>query len=127
MTYTNIITEQINEEEFSMDDLISRKKVLDALGEEPLVWNEWADEWTLGKNKQWHEDRQAIMNVPSVQTFRRRGHWEITDCYPHNVYCSVCHARFAQTHWAVWEDGSLPRTYCPNCGACMKREQDDSV
>ena len=50
---------------------------------------------------------------------RRTGHWHITDAYPHNVYCSECHKRFAQTHWAVWEDGSLPRNFCPNCGAKM--------
>lgn len=50
----------------------------------------------------------------------RHGRWQITDPYPHNVYCSECHKRFAQTHWAVWEDGSLPRAYCPNCGAKME-------
>ena len=49
-----------------------------------------------------------------------KGEWQITDAYPHNVYCSVCHKKFAQTHWAVWEDGSLPRNYCPNCGADMR-------
>lgn len=49
----------------------------------------------------------------------RHGRWQITDAYPHNVYCSECHKRFAQTHWAVWEDGGLPRAYCPNCGAKM--------
>ena len=52
----------------------------------------------------------------------RHGRWQITDAYPHNVYCSECHKRFAQTHWAVWEDGSLPRAYCPNCGAKMDGE-----
>lgn len=50
----------------------------------------------------------------------KTGHWHITDAYPHNVYCSECYTRFAQTHWAVWEDGSLPRNYCPNCGARME-------
>lgn len=55
----------------------------------------------------------------------RHGHWEITDAYPHNVYCSECHKRFAQTQWAVWEDGSLPRKYCPNCGARMDREEQE--
>ena len=50
---------------------------------------------------------------------QKKGHWHIVDAYPHNVYCSECHARFAQTHWEVWEDGSLPRNYCPNCGAKM--------
>lgn len=51
-----------------------------------------------------------------------RGKWKITDAYPHNVYCSECHKKFAQTHWTVWEDGSLPRNFCPNCGADMREE-----
>lgn len=49
----------------------------------------------------------------------RHGCWQITQCYPHNVYCSECHTKFAQTHWTVWKEGSLPRNYCPNCGAKM--------
>lgn len=53
---------------------------------------------------------------------RKKGRWQITDAYPHNVYCSECHVKFAQTHWAVWEDGSLPRNFCPNCGADMRGE-----
>lgn len=52
----------------------------------------------------------------------RHGEWQITEAYPHNVYCSECHTKFAQTHWQVWEDGSLPRNYCPYCGAKMYEE-----
>ena len=55
----------------------------------------------------------------------RHGHWQITEAYPHNVYCSECHTKFAQTHWTVWEDGSLPRHYCPHCGARMDGVRDD--
>lgn len=51
-----------------------------------------------------------------------RGEWQITDAYPHNVHCSVCHEKVAQTHWQVWQDGSLPRNFCPNCGADMRGE-----
>jgi len=54
-------------------------------------------------------------DMPTAE--RKTGKWQVTDAYPHNVYCSECHKKFAQTHWAVWEDGSLPRNYCPNCGS----------
>ena len=65
----------------------------------------------------------ALEAIPAADVVPvRHGRWQITDAYPHNVYCSECHKRFAQTHWAVWEDGSLPRNYCPNCGAKMNGE-----
>jgi hypothetical protein len=66
------------------------------------------------------EVRQSLRDMPPFQSEHKAGKWEITDAYPHNVYCSVCHKRFAQTHWVVWQDGSLPREYCPNCGAKME-------
>ena len=50
---------------------------------------------------------------------RPEGPWVITEAYPHNVYCSNCHKKFAQTQWSVWEDGSLSRNFCSNCGARM--------
>ena len=65
--------------------------------------------------------RQFYMDAQPKQ---RTGHWHITDAYPHNVYCSECHKRFAQTHWAVWEDGSLPRNFCPDCGAKMEGDAE---
>lgn len=65
---------------------------------------------------------EAGMTLKDLQAVEecRRGRWEITDAWPHNVYCSECNKRFAQTHWSVWEDGSLPRKFCPNCGAVME-------
>lgn len=67
-----------------------------------------------------------IGNMPTIEPERNRGKWHITDAYPHNVYCSECNTRFAQTHWAVWEDGSLPRNFCPNCGADMRKEKKNA-
>ena len=81
-------------------------------------------------------DEENIAFVPSVTTawadgeastyvLRKKGKWQITDAYPHNVYCSECHKKFAQTHWLVWEDGSLPRNYCSNCGADMRERRSE--
>ena len=71
------------------------------------------------------EVRDRLKALPSAQPERKKGEWQITDAYPHNVYCSECHTRFAQTHWSVWEDGSLPRNFCPNCGSYNGGESDD--
>ena len=57
----------------------------------------------------------------------KHGHWCVTQAYPHTIYCSECFQRFAQAHWAVWEDGSLPRDYCPNCGAKMDGERREDA
>lgn len=52
--------------------------------------------------------------------FKTVGKWLITDAWPHNVYCSNCYETYAQAGWEIWKDGSLPRAFCPNCGAQMK-------
>lgn len=60
----------------------------------------------------------VVYAQPTIEP--KRAEWRITSAYPHNVYCSACYKIFAQAHWSVWEDGSLPRDYCPNCGAKME-------
>lgn len=70
--------------------------------------------------KQLIDEQPTVDAAPVVH-----GRWRVTDAYPHNVYCSECYKTFAQTHWAVWEDGSLPRGFCPNCGAKMDGGEDE--
>lgn len=68
----------------------------------------------------WEQFATTVEWSPTVDAEPvRHGHWCVTQAYPHTVYCSECFQRFAQAHWAVWEDGSLPRDYCPHCGAKM--------
>lgn len=79
--------------------------------------------WTIDNDGEEHDGvtlQSIIDKMPTVDAEPvRHGHWCVTQAYPHTVYCSECFKRFAQAHWQVWEDGSLPRDYCPNCGAKM--------
>ena len=100
-----------------MDDLISRQAAIEALRtcyDTETISMDNGDEYI-----DYDQALDLINTLPSAQPERKVGKWHITDAYPHNVYCPVCHKKFAQTHWAVWEDGSLPRNFCPNCGADM--------
>lgn len=64
----------------------------------------------------------TIENEPA-----RRGRWLYTEAWPHRVYCSVCYRTYALKHWQIWEDGSLARAYCPNCGVRMDGEENEYV
>ena len=111
-----------------MSDLIDRQAAIDTLNvcaellrrvldDTDIVGIERTKyEWGLGLIESFISDMEEL---PSAEPKRRKGRWQITDAYPHNVYCSECHVKSAQTNWAVWEDGSLPRNFCPNCGAKM--------
>lgn len=50
-----------------MSDSINRQDALDALGEEPEVWDD-ADEFANGMRMQWNCDRKAIEALPSIRT-----------------------------------------------------------
>lgn len=105
-----------------MTDLISRQAAIDTIkklrlprtkGERPseginrFVWSCAID-----------CAEEMIGHLPSIDHVEH-GEWLITEAYPHRAYCSKCYKTYAQTSWVVWEDGTLPRKYCPNCGAKM--------
>ena len=83
--------------------------------------------WQSGCWVRYRAIEQVVKEQPTVEPERKKGEWQITDAYPHNVYCSVCHKRFAQTQWAIWEDGTLPRNFCSNCGADMRGGEQDEI
>ena len=94
-----------------MNELISKEDVIHHIMIFNAISNQELTVWGVC---------ELIRDFPSAQPDRKKGKWQIVDAYPHNVYCSVCHKKYAQTHWEVWEDKSLPRNYCPNCGADMR-------
>lgn len=98
-----------------MNDLISRRAAIDALGDEPEVWS-GKDEYDQGLNNQWHYDRTAILAVPSAEPERKTGRWTIEDCHSatYKYCCSECGAH----HRAMYD-------FCPHCGADMRGKQDD--
>ena len=51
----------------TMDDMISRQKAIDALGEKPLAWEQ--GEYEEGLQTQWESDVEAIKALPSAQPY----------------------------------------------------------
>lgn len=50
-----------------MSALISRQDAIDALGEEPFVWDE-NDDYDVATRNQWRYDVECIKEVPSIQS-----------------------------------------------------------
>ena len=106
-----------------MDDLISRQAAIYALGERPVVWNEWTDEYSIGQRNQYDADLLAIETVPTIDPVKH-GEWVGTefdnyaDGYPvfYEWACSNC--------GCVFEDDEPTYNYCPNCGARMERSEE---
>lgn len=123
-----------------MSDLISREAVIELVknsyynlaDEQEDVWAMVEDVEQIPSADRPTVDKEYLIDLVQEAVYdgeacaklmdivdRPTGEWLVGDAWPHNVYCSVCYKTFAQAHWTVWEDGTLPRNYCPNCGARM--------
>lgn len=110
-----------------MQDLISRQAAIDALGERPVVWNEWTDEYSLGQRNQYDTDRLAIETVPSAQPERDipMKPIETTDTAwgipKKQAVCPKCD--YYLGHIAFLGDYKGKRiTYCETCGQAINWE-----
>ena len=92
-----------------MSDLIDRQDAIDALGEKPLVWDDFSD-FDLGKAAQWSDDVDTIKELPSAQP-----KWiPVTEQLPEEdkeVLVSVYFAGLKQTHKNGWKDDFEPSYY----------------
>lgn len=102
-----------------IDDTISRRAVIEALGEKPVAWSK--GEYERGLQNQWGYDISAIKQLPSVQPERIKGRWIEIALTNHTYKCSVCGRLLVNI-----TDGKNNVTknypYC-HCGADMRGEQ----
>ena len=106
-----------------MDDYISRKEALAALGEEPYVWDEDSDS-EIQEYRDWECHYNAISAIPAANVVEvKNGLWNHFDLTRgRRVYvCTVCE----QSTECPTEMGKPIYAYCPNCGAKMDGGQDD--
>ena len=99
------------------DDLISRQQAIDALGEEPEVWNDTDEE--IAERNQWRIDIAAIKAVPSAESAQKKGKW-IKDNPISLPYCSVCGNNVIGIRGFYYQ----LTPFCPHCGADMRGKKN---
>ena len=130
-----------------MDDLISRRKAIDATWEEPSytdplnVLTEVRDriealpsaqsEITEEQVKEYCEKRCLVVlsadffhHLQSAQPERKKGRWKekmLDHFRKYEAVCSECGARYIGNYDSYDEPDEF--NYCPNCGARMKVEK----
>ena len=107
------------EQNVSEADVIFRKDAIEAMSE--------SLKRVFPKHRQIAE--KCLNALPSAEP-RMKGKWIRGGAYPHHIFCSVCYATYIPNdEWVIWKtDGTdgyrLPRSFCPNCGADMRGEED---
>ena len=99
------------------DDFISRQAAIDALQKEINKGIPPFDDVMGSIRCGVRLARNIIEDLPSAQPTAepvRHGKWTVTPIY---IKCSECGESFML----------IPQNYCPNCGADMRGEQDDSI
>ena len=100
-------------------DTISRQAAMDALNEYfARIGKLKRRGLTKGEKAISLDTVGTVKTLPSVQPERQTGHWERDG---HHIKCSVCGIWMCDTDR---EGDAIPNSFCPNCGADMKGEQD---
>lgn len=106
-----------------MSDYISREKAINALGEQPLNWDD--SEVSIAERAMWEEHKTAIENIPSENVkpvvYGKRVEQKYTTISitksrkinNKKNYCSICGK----------SNGRRKDNFCPHCGADMRGEQ----
>lgn len=92
------------------EDLISRKSAIDAVSN-----------WLYDRDEGRSVD-QLLSDLPSAQPERKKGKWIKLDMHAHlaDHKCTAC----GQECYVPTCMGEPMYTYCPNCGADMREDQD---
>lgn len=103
------------------DDAISRKAAIDAINHICPVDTEY-DCALLDRV----DVRRVLSDLPSAQTERKAGRWFVLDeCANEGICCSECHKKVLKIDYSntmKWKNFK----FCPNCGADMRGEQNET-